>query len=221
MANTIEVGVRSRRLQVSLLAAAAAWLAAAVALSAAGRLDQPHRPPLLFALFIVAPVTGALVAYAISRQFRTLVLQLPLAWVTAVHICRLVGVVFVIGVAAGTYPANFGLPAGIGDMVSALVAVPLTIALLRGSRSSGLRARYVVWNVFGLVDLVSAILLGLLYSDSAAGVLRGESSTAALADLPVSLIPTVYVPGLIMLHLLAFRRNAETAGGQARNAPSA
>ena len=70
--------------------------------------------------------------------------------------------------------------------------------------------RFVAWNLFGLTDLVTAVTLGLLYSQSVWGVLSSPTvNTRSLSFLPLSLVPTFYVPILVLLHFLALRRVRE------------
>ncbi len=187
------------------------WLVAAIIGGVTGVFDQPNKPPLLFGLFLTVPILGFVAAYLLSERWRLALNHVPLSWITGIHIARFVGGVFLLYVINHTFPAEFGLPAGLGDIISAIVAIPLTMALAKGHRSSSLRWRYIAWNIFGLTDLLLAVTNGLLYSDSVLGMLRHDLSTAALANLPINLIPTFYVPGLILLHFLALRRNAEVA----------
>lgn len=81
------------------------------------------------------------------------------------------------------------------------------------------RGWLLAWNTFGLVDLVSAIAMGVLYSNSALGVLaNGGVTTELMVTFPVSLIPTFLVPLFILMHLLTFARlvcpQAIDAGGR-------
>ena len=65
------------------------------------------------------------------------------------------------------------------------------------------RGVFVFWNVLGLVDLVMAVTLGILSSDSPVGILAGEVTTRPMGQFPLSLIPTFFVPVLLIFHLIA------------------
>jgi hypothetical protein len=72
------------------------------------------------------------------------------------------------------------------------------------------RTRFIAWNLFGLLDLVVAITLGILHSPGPAGLLTGAGATTSLmAELPRSIIPTFFVPLFMMLHLLGLSRRGE------------
>jgi hypothetical protein len=65
---------------------------------------------------------------------------------------------------------------------------------------------FIVWNVLGSLDLVSAMTLGVLASASPVGILAGDVTTRLMGQFPLSLIPTFFVPLLLILHLICFAR---------------
>jgi hypothetical protein len=110
------------------------------------------------------------------------------------HAFRVAGVVFLFYLAAGHLPALFALPAGIGDITTG-IAAPLVARGLAGG--SGQRATW--WfNAFGLIDLVTAVVLGALTGFQ---LLPVTPSSAPITELPLALIPTATVPLLFALHL--------------------
>jgi hypothetical protein len=115
----------------------------------------------------------------------------------------------------GRLPAPCALSAGIGDILTALAALPLAFAVLTPTAAT--RRRFVVWNVFGLIDLILAVSLGTLYSGFWT-VLSGHGPTSALmSELPRSLVPTFLVPLFMMLHLLGLARRRELVVAQERS----
>jgi hypothetical protein len=186
------------------------WLAGSVAFSLTGLFDQPSSPPTFFGLFLTAPPVGFLIAYAASRKVREALFAIPLWFVVAIHSARFVGFAFIAGALTHDLPPAFGWPAGAGDIISAIFSIPLARLLYLRATSRGLRMRFVAWNLFGLTDLVTAVTLGLLYSQSVWGVLSSPTvNTRSLSFLPLSLVPTFYVPILVLLHFLALRRVRE------------
>jgi hypothetical protein len=185
----------------------AAWFVAAAGASALGVFDTGDRPPIGLGAFVLLPALGLVSAWRFSPLVRAAARSIPLWKVTAVHALRLLGTSFVVGAVVGKLPGLFGYVAGIGDVVAALTAIPLAVALAKGQ--PGLRTRFAVWNAFGLIDLVVAITLGILHSPTAFGVLHGSVSTASFGHLPASLVPTFGVPAYVVLHLLAWNRMRE------------
>ena len=72
-----------------------------------------------------------------------------------------------------------------------------------------------LWNIFGMLDLVTAVTLGVLSSNSPLGILaRGGVTTQIMSELPLSLIPTFVVPLLFIFHIVVIagaRRAAVTS----------
>lgn len=185
------------------------WFIAALIGGVMDLFNQPGVPPVPLGVILLVPIGGFILAYAVSSQLRHALDQIPLWLITIAHVWRLVGLGFVIGTLMHVLPPQFGYPEGFGDVVAALFCVPLALAIRSNSHSPKLRTAFVVWNVYGLIDLVSAISMGILYSNGPLGVLRSDVSTAPMVTFPVNLIPTFFVPLFILLHLLSLRRSKE------------
>jgi hypothetical protein len=188
----------------------AVWLIGSIIFSLLGLFNQPNKPPTFFGLFLVGPILGFLAAYAFSKSVQDALFSLPLWAITATHSLRLVGIAFVISALRHELAPLFGWLGGGGDIISAVVSIPLAISLYQKRYAENLRLRFIAWNIFGIIGLFLSVTLGLLYSPSAVGILGSSvSNTRALSFLPYSLIPTFYVPILILLHILALRRSGE------------
>ncbi len=178
-------------------------------------------PPVSVGLFVAVPIAGFIGAYAASPLLRAALRSIPLWQLTAAHVWRFVGLGFTLGAAARALPWQFGYPEGIGDMVAAAGAIPLALLLAKRPDGPRLKGLYRAWNVYGLLDLVSAISLGILYSPSSFGVLRSGVSTLPMSQFPVSLIPTFFVPLFILAHLLGLARSGELSAGEEASGGSA
>lgn len=183
-----------------------AWLAAAVLGATTGLVNRPGQPPVILLWFFVGPVALGVAAYRLSPSLRAWTDRFSLTWMVGLHTWRLVGLGFVAAWLFGRLPGGFAIPEGLGDAVAAAGALALLPSLRRGTVS---RTWLLVWNTFGIVDLLSALVVGVLYSNGPLGVLsRGGVTTELMVTFPVSLIPTFLVPLFILLHLLTFARLA-------------
>lgn len=165
-----------------------------------------------FGLFFAAVLAAALLASRLPAVRGALRAPGMTAWLVLPHVFRIEGIVFVILVVQGQLPAEFGLPAGIGDVVAGLSAPFVARRLARGTRT-----RAGVWfAVFGLADLVAALGLGFLSGLGPVRVFGEAVTTVPLSQLPLALIPTVAVPTAIALHVVSLtmlrRREVATAG---------
>jgi hypothetical protein len=178
------------------------WFLLALSGSLVGAFDSQSRPPLALGLAAVAPIAAFVTAYATSARFRQFVASLDLRVLTAVQTWRVGGVVFLILHYRGALPGAFALPAGWGDFAIGITA-PLAAWLWKPPYP---RKMFVVWNLLGVLDLVTAVTLGVLASATPAGLLAGDVSTRLMGQFPLSLIPTFFVPLLLIFHLIALGR---------------
>jgi hypothetical protein len=204
--------IRSARTLTIL--AVSGWFLAACLAGLRGLVNQAGGPPLVLFGFVVVPILGFVAAYRFSPGFRAFARRIDLALLVGSHLWRFVGLAFVVAWLNGALPAGFAVPEGFGDIVAAAGALALVPMLRRGTASRGW---LLAWNTWGLVDLVSALAMGVLYSDGPLGLLApGTVTTRWMVTFPVSLIPTFFVPLFLLLHALTFVRIAEMAPASAR-----
>jgi hypothetical protein len=108
----------------------------------------------------------------------------------AVHAWRILGIVFLWGMTQGLLDPAFAIPAGIGDILIGVTAIPFAIFLWKGYSWS--KYALVVWSVLGIADLVNAVTLGV--------ITNADFSTSTMATFPWILVPTIGVPLALTLH---------------------
>jgi hypothetical protein len=204
----LRVGIR-----LAVFAAAGAWLGVVVAVAALGGL----MPGVLGRVPAnLLPFGGLLVllfgSWFFLPRFRSALLSVPLPALVGIHAGRLGGLFFLLVYADGRLSAPFAPVAGIGDMVTGTLAIPLAAMLALGFSMH--RTWLGLWNAFGALDLVAAVLLGLL---SAPGtpfrVLIDGPGTEALTTLPWALIPAMLVPIFLLVHFtVAVKLRAASLG---------
>jgi hypothetical protein len=108
------------------------------------------------------------------------------------HGFRYVGLAFLVpGVTSAPLDPRFANPAAWGDLGAAVLAL-VAIAALRGDWRHAIPV-VLIANLFGLMDLVNAVIRGLMYTPD--------------GDLGATwFIPTVIVPLLIVTHFVIFRQ---------------
>ena len=155
----------------------------------------------LLALTLVVPLAIGMTLLSTSPDFRRLISRPEIQpGVVAVHGLRIVqGSVFVVMVPLGVLPAIFALPAGMGDVLVGLGA----LAAVRWV-SSGRWGRVIWWNLFGLFDLTTAVVLGLL-TVPGLHVLQTTPTSGLLLASPLTIVPSFCVPVYVLLHLVSLR----------------
>ncbi|MCA1696869.1 MAG: hypothetical protein LC749_20280 [Actinobacteria bacterium] len=207
------------RIRLVVVTCVAGWFLTALGASLFGLLRTgPSSPPIPIGLALLVPLLLAGLAYARSARFRSLLPRVDLRWLIGVQLWRVAGEVFLLGYSRNELPASFAVPAGVGDVLVGLAA-PL-VAVLAAPDTRASRRIIVGWCVVGLADLVVAVTMGVLNAPGKFGLLAGEVTTAPLLELPLSLIPTFFVPLSVLLHLIVLRRTLKISSVPARLAPA-
>jgi hypothetical protein len=190
-----------------------AWLAIAVPLlvwqsiiwlAALGGAFQTRVGPLpLLPLAIVLPLVVGLPLLLRSRTIGLLLDATPPSWLVGLQVYRVFGSVFLAGWLAGTLPGIFALPAGAGDTLVGLLALPVALLLRSGTR--GAVGLAVAWNVLGILDLVNAVTIGALTTPGPLQLIVPDRANL-VAAYPLVLIPAFAVPLSLLLHATSLRQ---------------
>jgi len=194
----------NNRVKALTVAILSLWFLLALGCSLLGVFDSKQRPPIPLGASAILPVVAYAICYLTWTEFRRFVLAANLRLLTLAQTWRVGGVVFLILHGQGLLPGVFALPAGWGDIAIGVTA-PL-VAWAISSKNRFPKKIFISWNVLGMLDLVMAVSLGILASASPLGVLAGEITTQIMGTFPLSLIPTFFVPLLIIFHLIALGR---------------
>jgi len=179
--------------------AAVAWSAAINGVFRAGTSAVPLLP-----LAIFVPVIIGTPLLLLSKRVGQVLDAMPAAWLIALQVYRVFGSVFLAGALRGLLPGVFGFPAGVGDVLTGLFAVPAAIAVATGSGEG--RKAAIMWNIFGLADFVVAITLGLITSPGRFQLIVPSVANIGASAYPNVLTPAFVVPMSILLHALSLRQ---------------
>jgi len=193
-----------------LAAIAGGWVGLASGLGGAGLLAfAPENPvPLIGVLFAVPLLVVGVLALR-SQSVRNALLAVPLPVLIGLNSLRVLGVLFLMLAAVGRLSGPFPYFAGIGDMITGAVAIPLALSITRtGKVPAGAVRR---WNLFGTLDLFVAVGLGIASADgSPVQLIHAGVGSEAMQHLPYCLAPTVLVPFFLITHGIVAARLAAT-----------
>jgi hypothetical protein len=176
------------------------WLAVAWNLAING-FFQPSVtgfPKLPIAIF--APVIIGLFVLLRSKSIAAVLDATPASWLIALQVYRIFGGIFIVNWVNGTAAAAFAWPAGVGDMLTGIMALPVAWQL--ASRAENGRSAAIAWNIFGLLDFTVAVTMGTLTTPGPLQIL-GLDIPASLGTYPTVLVPVFAVPSSILLHALS------------------
>jgi hypothetical protein len=177
-----------------------ATIGATGVLQAIGSLGTPA-----LGVLVAAPMIGVGILVARSARIRAALGSIPTTVLIGLNAFRVEGVLFLVLYAEHRLPAPFAPNAGWGDIVAGVTALPVMWAVRR--QVQGWRVIAFVWNLWGLLDLIDALFLGVTSAEgSPFRLFFGDPSTAAVTMLPWLLIPAYLVPEMIIAHIAIFRR---------------
>jgi hypothetical protein len=181
------------------LLAAVAWTAA---INGVFRTSASPLPLLPFAIFV--PVIIGAPLLLLSKRVGQLLDAMPTTWLVALQLYRVFGSQWLAYWLLGLLPGLWALPAGTGDVLTGLFAVPAAIALATGTAEG--RKAAILWNIFGIADLAVAIALGMIISPGPFQLIVPNILSIGIDGYPNVLTPAFVVPGSILLHALSLRQ---------------
>ncbi len=181
-----------------------AWFALIVALIAAGAFETlPGKAPLALILSLLTPISLFLLAYVLSENVRSYVLNLDQRLLILLHGWRTLGLGFIMLYSLDQLPWLFALPAGLGDALTALAAVFLGVALFKQPERVS-RQWIRRWNLFGFTDFIVAVSLGLITRTGMPGYSDSGPSSDLMSAFPFVLVPGFIVPLFAITHVVIY-----------------
>lgn len=197
--------------RLALGAAIGIWIAVAIEAVVSGALqNSPLVLPVLFALPLVA--VGLL---ASSAAVRSALMAIPVQIIVALNAMRVLGVFMVLAAVTGSMSGPFPYSAGIGDIITGIFALSIARIAARNPRD----IRVLEWNIFGALDLIAAVSLGMMSAKgSPLQIFHSGPGSALMTTLPWALIPLVLVPTYLIGHAIVFAhaRGAATLSNSAQ-----
>ena len=180
------------------------WLAVIWSVAVNGVFRPGNNTPPLVPLAIFLPVIVGAPILLRSKRIGEVLDAMPASWLVGLQVYRVLGGIFLVGWARGVVPGIFALPAGIGDVTTGLLALPVAY-LLASRNGDGVRPA-IAWNIFGLLDFTIAIGIGLATAPGPLQVIVPSIPNTGVGLYPAVLIPAFAVPSSILLHVLSLRQ---------------
>lgn len=175
------------------------WLWFAAAAAAGHFLLLQRLPPQSIPGIVLTLTAVLLVLYFRVAPVRAWVDALDLRTLVLLHVTRFVGIYFLVLYQNGVLPRAFAVPAGLGDILVATMALPVALAPIEPALR---RRAIVIWNVVGFVDMLFVVATAIRLN------LADPTQLRAFTHLPLSLLPTFLVPLILATHIVLFIRCA-------------
>ncbi|HEY2477046.1 MAG TPA: hypothetical protein VGI19_19855 [Candidatus Cybelea sp.] len=183
--------------RLALGAGIGAWISLVVATVLSGAISSS---PLVLLAFFLLPLVAAGFAGAFATS-RAAMMAIPAPLIIAVNVLRVLGIFMLLAALDGRMSGPFPWSAGIGDIITGVLALPVARIAARNPRD----LRVLEWNIFGALDLVLAVTLGITSNNgSPLQLFHVGIGASAMTTLPWALIPMVLVPTYLIGHALVF-----------------
>ncbi|HEY1245778.1 MAG TPA: hypothetical protein VGF29_13215 [Hyphomicrobiaceae bacterium] len=184
------------RTRVWVLRAAAVlligWFAVALALALVGTYQGVRDRPPTIQFGILTPLVIAALLIWRSETVARIIDAVPQHWLIGVQVSRALGGMFLLLYVAGLMPGLFAIPAGIGDLATAMLAPIAAYAAARDPYGSA--STVLAWNVLGITDFVVAVATGVATGPSPLQLAAFGTPNTLIAAFPLVLIPVYLVP---------------------------
>ena len=182
------------------------WIGFAIALATTGIYASTATPVPAVGVVLALPLVAIGGAALLSARVRETLLALPVPLLLGLNALRILPGAFILLLASqGKLSGPFPQSAGWGDIIVGVIAIPLMLVTARNP--AGGRYALLTWNILGTLDLLEAVVLGVLSAPgSPQQIFGGAIGSTAMWSLPWSTIPTLLVPFYFITHGIIFAR---------------
>jgi hypothetical protein len=128
--------------------------------------------------------------------FKRLLRSASLESLVHLHVFRLAGVFFLLLYVYRLLPGAFAISAETGDILTALLAIPVSRMVAKGHRWS--IPAVVAWNILGILDIVNALVIAVINP--------GQGNLREMTIFPFVWFPAFAPATILFLHTMVFRK---------------
>jgi hypothetical protein len=195
----------ARNIQLGILGFYILYLAYASLLALKGIFEINSIPPGVM-VFTTIPLTIMLfVIVGNTKLFKKLLRSITLESLIALHVFRLLGVFDILLYFYHLLPRELAFSAGMGDIITAILALPVAKMVSKG-RPGSLKIAY-AWNIFGILDIITLlVIVGIAVMNAKNAIATGEPGIQELTIFPFVWFPAFAPATILFLHTTIFRK---------------
>ncbi len=203
----------ARNIQLGIFGFYILYLAYASLLALKGIFQINSIPPRVM-VFTAIPLTIILfVIVGNTKLFKKLLRSITLESLIALHIFRLLGAFDILLYFYHLLPRELAFSAGMGDIITAILALPVAKMVSKGKPGS-LKIAY-AWNIFGIMDIITLlVIVGINVINAKNGIVTGEPAIQELTLFPFVWFPAFAPATILFLHTAIFRKLRQIRPGK-------
>ncbi|HXB09488.1 MAG TPA: hypothetical protein VNW04_20320 [Puia sp.] len=192
----------ARNIQFGIFGFYVLYLAYAAILALAGFFDVDSIPPRVM-IFTAIPLAILLLGVVENTKlFRKLLRAITLESLIALHVFRVLGVFDFLLYFYHLLPRDFAFSAGAGDIITAILALPVAKMVAKGKPGS-LKIAY-AWNIFGTLDIIVLLVIVVITVKNAA--VTGGPGIREMTVFPFVWFAAFAPATILFLHVAIFRK---------------
>lgn len=139
-----------------------------------------------------------------NRQFREIIIAIPLSSLILLQTVRIIGGVFFLAYLHGLLPAYWAMTTTIGDLITGIFAPVVAYVVVR--KISHWRVFVIAWCIIGITDFIHGIIVALFSSPTPLQLFHPVPNLDAMNYLPFVFIPLFGMPLLLLVHVIILMR---------------
>lgn len=193
---------KSRNIQLGILLFFIAYFAYVAVLALNGLLDKDTLPPMVM-IYAAVPLAIFLFGFVgNTRLYKNLLRMITLESLITIHVFRVIGIYFILLYFYHLLPVGFAFSAGLGDIITAVLALPVAIIYSKG-KSWRIPVVY-AWNILGMFDIVNLLVIAIIIVKNT--LATGAPGIREIDLFPFSWFPAFAPPVLLFLHVMVFKK---------------
>jgi hypothetical protein len=158
-------------------------------------------------IFVLATLPLAIILFVIvgnTGLFKKLLRSVTLESLIRLHTFRILGVFFIILYFYHLLPAGMAFAAGLGDILTAVLAIPVANRVAK-KKPGSITAVY-AWNILGMLDIVNVLVIAVVNA-------MKSMNNPGPGEFEMTIFPFVWFPAfapatILFLHIAVFRKLA-------------
>jgi hypothetical protein len=192
----------ARNIQLGIFGFYILYLAYASILALKGVFYINSIPPKVM-VFTAIPLTIMLfLIVGNTKLFKQLLQSITLESLIALHVFRVLGVFFILLYFYHLLPRDFAFSSGVGDIITAILALPVAKMVSKGKPGS-LKMAY-AWNIFGALDIITLLVIAVIHAKN--DIVTGELGPQEMTIFPFVWFPAFAPATILFLHAAIFRK---------------